>query len=220
MRIFGGHDYYDCGLSLGIDPSIVLVREKSKSVPVREAGGSPLIPYLELNPLSAGTIRNFAVVLCGKVYRGVEIGLQYYWSAEKFRAAINSRRGATVALRPGYWPGKREPDLDKWFEPFDTPEELRTFLIMNKYSILVESFPREGAGLYEERYFTVNRCGLKQIGFAKAVDPYTAFQELSMWIGGVLGGTSPETVTIKDDKVLIENHGFDKVSSFRGPRVA
>jgi hypothetical protein len=61
---------------------------------------------------------------------------------------------------------------------------------------------------------------LKRLGFAKALDPYTAFQELSMWIGGVLGGTSPEIVTIKDDKTLIEGHGFDNRFSFRGPRIA
>jgi len=216
LRIYGGHDYYDCGLSLGIDPTIVLVREKTKSVLARDAGGSLLNPYLELHPFTAGTIKNFAVVLCDKVYRGVEIGLQYYWSAEKFRAALKNRR-ATVAMRPGYWSGKREPRLEEWFAPFRAPEALHTFMLMNKYSILIESF---SLGDRDERRFRVNCCGLKQIGFAKAVDPYTAFQELSMWIGGVLGGTSPETVTIKDDRVLIENHGFDRVSSFRGPRIA
>ena len=217
MRIYGGHDYYDCGLSLGIDPTIVLVREKTKSVPVRDAGGSLLNPYLELHPFTEGTIKNIAVVLCDKVYRGVEIGGQYYWSAEKFRAALKAR-SATVAIRPGYWSGKREPPLVEWFTPFSAPEALRTFLLMNKYSILIESFPLDN--FHDERHFSVNCCGLKQIGFAKAVDPYTAFQELSMWIGGVLGGTSLETVNIKDDKVLIENHGFDKISSFRGPRIA
>ena len=89
-------------------------------------------------------------------------------------------------------------------------------MIANKISILVEEHPNR----HEESYFQVNPFTLKQLGFAKAVDPYTAFQELSMWIGGVLGGTSPEIVTIKDDKTLIEGHGFDNRFSFRGPRIA
>ena len=31
MRIYGGHDYYDCGLSYGIDPLITLVRHKNET---------------------------------------------------------------------------------------------------------------------------------------------------------------------------------------------
>ncbi len=38
MRIYGGHDYYDCGLRMGIDPTITLIRGKSKSVPVEKVG--------------------------------------------------------------------------------------------------------------------------------------------------------------------------------------
>ncbi len=41
MRIYGGQDFYDCGMALGRDPSIVLVRGgKPTSVEAREAGGS------------------------------------------------------------------------------------------------------------------------------------------------------------------------------------
>jgi hypothetical protein len=90
-------------------------------------------------------------------------------------------------------------------------------MIANKVSILVEESPKYTK---DSRYFQVNPYTLKQLGFAKALDPYSAFQELSMWIGGVLGGTSPEIVTIKDDKTLIEGHGFDNRFSFRGPRIA
>ena len=90
-------------------------------------------------------------------------------------------------------------------------------MIANKVSILVEYPPKYH---HEKSEFQVNPYTLKQLGFAKALDPYSAFQELSMWIGGVLGGTSPEIVTIKDDKTLIEGHGFDNRFSFRGPRIA
>jgi hypothetical protein len=36
----------------------------------------------------------------------------------------------------------------------------------------------------------------------------------------ILGGESPKTVKITDDKTLIEGHGFDNRFSFRGPRLA
>jgi len=90
------------------------------------------------------------------------------------------------------------------------PLALREYMIDHRISIMVEEDrPRES-----DRYYAINPDSLKRIGFAKALDPYTAFQELSMWIGGILGGTSPEIVRIIDDKVLIENHGYDK-HSFR-----
>src|SRR5277367_2219563 len=105
--------------------------------------------------------------------------------------------------------------LEEWFAPTEPSGELVEYMIANKVSILAE----EDEGNHVEPSFAVNPFTLKQLGFAKALDPYTALQELSMWIGGVLGGTSPEIVTITDNKVLVENHGFDNKISFRGPRI-
>lgn len=55
-----------------------------------------------------------------------------------------------------------------------------------------------------------NRC-LKNMDFYKIVDPFTAFQELSMFIGGVMGGKSPSMIEVTD-KDRIAKHGFDKFS--------
>ena len=55
-----------------------------------------------------------------------------------------------------------------------------------------------------------NRC-LKNMDFYKIVDPFTAFQELSMFIGGVMGGKSPIMIEVAD-KDRIAKHGFDKFS--------
>lgn len=60
-----------------------------------------------------------------------------------------------------------------------------------------------------------NDC-LKKYGFARKFDPYTAYQELSMYVGGVLRGPSVEMVQIKDeDKVKAK--GFNKWSFRREP---
>jgi hypothetical protein len=55
-----------------------------------------------------------------------------------------------------------------------------------------------------------NRC-LKDMEFFKIVDPFTAFQELSMFIGGIMGGKSPIMIEVAD-KDRIAKHGFDKFS--------
>jgi hypothetical protein len=226
LKIIGGHDFYDVALSMGIDPRIVLLRGKSKSIGVKIAGGSLLDRYLELKPqVSYNTygvgIKNVAVAFCGKVYRGV-LGVkgleksEGIWSADKARSFVAQEKNRSIGVRTAGWWQRDAMTLEKYFTPFEAPDTLRNYMIANKISILVEEQPDR----HEESYFQVNPFTLKQLGFAKAVDPYTAFQELSMWIGGVLGGTSPEIVTIKDDKTLIEGHGFDNRFSFRGPRIA
>ena len=52
---------------------------------------------------------------------------------------------------------------------------------------------------------------LSDIEFQKIVDPFTSFQELSMFISGVMGGKSPPIIQLKDED-LIGKHGFDKWS--------
>jgi hypothetical protein len=234
MKIYGGHDYYDCGMALGRDPSVTLIRGKSRDVPVREADGSLLLErQLEIRGDEGRCLipdigQSIAVVFCEKVYRGALIPVagawEGVWSADKLLAwgefRKKEKRPVTIRVRGvGWWPRKKPAEEEKlirsYFTPTDVSEALRRWMILNRVSIMVEQQPERG----EDRRFQINPYDLKKLGFAKAIDPYTAFQELSMWIGGVLGGTSPEIVTIEDDKVLIENHGFDGRTSFRGPRL-
>jgi hypothetical protein len=213
MRLFGGKDFYDCGLSLGIDPSIILVRGKSKSIPVKDAGGSLLTRSLEVKPIST-IVYSVSVAFCDMIYRGAMVSGNLgrdegIWSADKLRAWVAAKKGTTVKVGGRWTDGKMT--LEEYFTPFPASEVLRDYMIRNKVSILVETMDRY---YRDDPYFEVNPFTLGKIGFAKALDPYSAFQELSMWIGGVLGGTSPEIVRITDDQVLIANHGFDK-HSFR-----
>lgn len=229
MRIIGGHDYYDCGLSLGIDPTIVLLRGKSRSIPVEKAGGTllgvhPSTNLYVKNKTQGECIIPVAVVFCEKVYRGTLIPDEWkpgkgttfegVWSADKLRGWAEKTKHK-LAMAGGPWSLRSHLKLDDYFTPSIISGKLREYMTMSKVSILVEETQRHG----EDPCFLVNPATLYQLGFAKAIDPYTAFQELSMWIGGVLGGTSPEIVTIKDDKALIEGHGFDNRFSFRGPRL-
>lgn len=225
MRIFGGHDYYDSALSMGIDPTIVMVREKSKSVPVKTVGESLLGVEMRLLP-SQTHIERVTVVFCGKLYRGALVNhsgdyspIHNFWNASKLREyAAEVKNGKVGICSP--WYSRRQnktPTLEDYFIPVESSETVRQYMIDHKIAILVQRESKYGNSGED---FEVNPIGLKQLGFAKALDPYTAFQELSMWIGGILGGTSPEIVRITDDKVLIENHGFDKHSFRSSSRVA
>lgn len=224
MRIFGGHDYYDSALSMGIDPTIVMVREKSKSILVKSVGESLLGIEMALIP-SQVKVHRVTVVFCGRMYCGALVNhagdygpIHTFWSASKLREyAAEVKNGKVGVYHPWYRRKSKAPmTVEDYFTPVDAPGNVRQYMIDHKIAILVQ----HDRGRTEEPYFEVNPIGLKQLGFAKALDPYTAFQELSMWIGGILGGTSPEIVRITDDKVLIENHGFDKHSFRSSSRVA
>lgn len=215
MRIYGGHDFYDCGLSLGIDPSIILVRGKSKSIPVDVAGGSLRTVDIRLKSRFSDylSLETVSVAFCGKVYRGLlaKNGLQRHegiWSLDGAKKWCGQFKDTSLSVHTGW--REEKMTLEKYFAPFPASKELWDYMIANKVSIMVDIWH----SWHDEKVFEINPYMLKQIGFAKALDPYTAFQELSMWIGGVLGGTSPEIVRITDDQVLIANHGFDK-HSFR-----
>ena len=60
-----------------------------------------------------------------------------------------------------------------------------------------------------------NPC-LKDYGFARVMDPYTTFQEIDMYLGGVLGVNEPDTVDISDDKMR-DKKGFDDYSFKKAP---
>jgi hypothetical protein len=67
--------------------------------------------------------------------------------------------------------------------------------------------------LYLDSYRTVDPC-LRDFGFQRALDPYTVFQEIDMFLGGVMAeqhdAPSPQT-----DKEKIASHGMDVKRSFR-----
>jgi len=56
---------------------------------------------------------------------------------------------------------------------------------------------------------------LKDYQFYRIVDTYTAFQEISMYISGVIGTGEKETITISDEDMR-DAKGFDKYS-FKNP---
>jgi hypothetical protein len=226
MRIYGGTDYYDAVQALGTDKSVVLSRTNELIEPC----GGVFIPshtlHIQGRQGTFGILRFINVVFGPKIYHGLHIndymavpGQEYFfWDAHKLRewlAAQDSRKELkAVVARP--WNQKTETPLEEFFKVEDSPRELFNYMVANRYAILLEI--AQGRG-YKNPEYRVNPPDLKKYGFAKALDPYTAYQELSMWVGGVLCGQSPAVVEITDDKTILEGHGFDNKISFRGPRV-
>lgn len=69
--------------------------------------------------------------------------------------------------------------------------------------------------LHNHQKFTINPL-LKEYEFYKIFDAFQAFQEISMFMGGVLGRGEKE-IAVVADKYKIAQHGFDKWSFRKMP---
>ena len=67
-----------------------------------------------------------------------------------------------------------------------------------------------------EGYYFTSNLPLKEVEFFKKFDPWQAYQELSMYIGGVIAPESKPMIKI-EDKYKIMEHGFDKMSFRKAP---
>lgn len=169
--------------------------------------------------------RRITVYFAGKRYVGL-VAFTYGVTPTSFSthqesiwtydALVNFARNHGLSLNPKI--------SEKNFRPRDaTPAELDwlvkekiaiAYFLERNYSERVEGYipgPTDSLHPWVCNSASKEHC-LSRYGFYKALDPYSAMQELSMFIGGVLGNVEPNTVQITDEKTLVAKHGFDKWS--------
>lgn len=229
-------DYYDSALGVtGVDKSIVYDRKnieiENKEIPLEAY--KPLISetlwgyehqhilHLNKNERRYKDVEYFLVGFCGKYY----LGFKFYYLAENdplkryeidFKYDLDEVRKHLDLGTHKKFSWKRhgdhfeslvkavnEYDSDVIFRKYNTP------CFVYHYATKLSKSTRVGRKL-----LTINP-NLKEFEFAKAVDPFTAFQEIQMYISGVLGINEKEVIVVSD-KDRIAAHGFDKWS-FRKP---
>lgn len=239
MRIIGGKDYYDGALAYGRDEDVVFVRGKHstadvvdqdsvalRGVPTRftlaEANGagwaSPIYSHRhgDRDYLFEGTCVWFA----GKRYPGMVVNERGSWTLsgvpETTRVIWNLNEAVeflnSIGLRLPKKVSQWGDSLADFFETSATEQET-SWLIEKGIAVAIWHADRYGSG----KGWKLNTDGLKDVFFARVVDPYTAFQELSMFVGGVMARPGNSMVRITDDEVLAGKHGFDKWSFRKMP---
>lgn len=160
------------------------------------------------------------VLFAGKLYGGMalkdlqfgNIGkITYYWDQESWdekAEEIGLASQKSYFSRSYHSKGwKTDKERIEKILSIKGDEALSTWAIDNNISIAV------ACGFFETRerghWFVVD-ANLKEINFQKVLDPFTAYQELEMWVNGVLG-QNPEPLEVSDS-VKIQQHGFDKWS--------
>ena len=157
------------------------------------------------------------IVFCGNVYVGLELQnfndykIEIFYDSKTIKNYFEKNgvkwldkipEKHTYGLDSFYLTTK---NLDSYFKTYNKMQEKNTIDFHFDIDSPIVMF-RENT--YPS--IIVNPC-LKDFNFYKCVDPYTAFQELSMFIGGIMGGKSPIMVEISDED-RISMHGFDKWS--------
>ena len=156
----------------------------------------------------------FIVGFCGKLYLGWKL---YYkekeWDALGYDDVVKTDivygyENVKDFIRESYWRGHLKDDIEyvENYDPINMFRELNTPVFIYDSE---RRKPRTSDAL------TIDPI-LKDYEFYKVVDAFQAFQEISMFIGGVLGRGEKEIIVV-EDKYKIAQHGFDKWSFRKEP---
>ncbi len=210
MRIISDFkDYYDCVQRQVFDKETIYFR---KTI---EIGKKRRIKYYTLS----FDIDYGYVGFCGKIYMFCQVNLQgqppkYFYSVEKVHEYMeknldkeNLERYNGINTR--YW--KYSVPRHKVFKTFIEDKSnlegnrLRELFIKHNCPIFIN----DNSG----RHLVINP-NLSDYNFQTVFDAYRAFQEVFMYVGGVLSGHNKPIPTVSDVD-MIEAKGFDKRYSFR-----
>jgi hypothetical protein len=217
-------DYYDSIVhTKGIDNNIIYNRVE-ENITVKSINeylknyNKNLLFNIERSNYSRetqNTIYQFYIGFCGKIYTGAiitekgnsfiiydinEISKYYYlfslnqrWSDKKAISKIVAKK---ISLHNEFINDKNILDI---FTKYNTPCFCLFYNIYDKMN-------------YEKN--TIINFELDKIQFYKCIDPYTAFQEIEIFLGERLNNGKNVDIPLTDkDKII--NHGFDLKTSFR-----
>jgi hypothetical protein len=206
MRIISNfHDYYDGAMRQGMDKDVVYVREKKEILINRKYS----LGYT--HHFSRHYVRLHLFGYCGKIYHVYEIvndeigktlKSDFYYDYETFKKE-GLKSGAVSkydVARRKWWPS----DYDR----FAQQSLSHALSIFHEYQVPI--FLLSQSDKHNGQILTLNPR-LKNLGFQKVKDVYTAYQDIFQYVSGVLN--QPETKMVKiTDKDKIHKHGFDKWS--------
>ena len=235
MRIISKfRDYYDSVQAHGLDPTVMYIRKEEPVIITKNSNKTMLSLAKGIEHRGIGghwingwinrgyPFTDYLVLFCGKLYPGISIVTQekgtprfgytervsYIWDRNVDTHTVLEKAEVPINKINSY--GFSIVDYFNFFKQYSSKDLLS---IHSEYDSPILLFARE-------RYNGIScrlNPKLSAIRFERRLDPFTTFQELAMFIGGVMGGKSPKTVEISD-KVRAEKHGFDKWSFRKQPK--
>lgn len=220
MRIISKfHDYYDCIQREGQDQSLIYLRKAEDEVP---GWYGPILNHARYTQPSTGlSFDQFMIGFCGKIYPLVtckktdEDPIFCYsveavdkWIEENCDKHQKLKYNAKGYVRRGI--GLRNKEVRKFFLE---GEQNRDFYQKKFEQKLSPIFVCRSSSNYR-RYIQWNAC-LKDYQFYQVFDTYTAYQEISMFLGSLAMPEKP--IPVLPDKTMAEIKGFNKWSFRKEP---
>lgn len=219
MRIVSAfHDYYDRALAHGHDDRLVFVRETRR---IDSSMREELKPFATLmDRLPGGSTRHkgartlsatpYLIVVGCKAYPAVAVQVftdkhqvvRVTYSSDDFEDYVMTQ-GFELDDPTRVWFGRNFDHLTGYLKRAQ-PDVPMSVLAEKRIALMV----------VEAQHVTLNPS-LKQFEFFRRLGPTEVFQELEMFLGGMLAPENRPTVAI-EDKHRIAQHGFDRYS-FRQP---
>jgi hypothetical protein len=237
MYLISKHkDYYDTALGFGIDASIVYKRDEVvMELPIAETilKGLPSRGEYEYTSYRRSDASYnaipFVIGFCGKMYLGYTVSVSVWersgskiytricWSVDDIEQFLIDYKLEESLIKFNE-PAKKSKSF--WYTPF------RKFLVLdaqaelNKNQTLLDIFVNYKTPIFKLgsagelisfiKYALIVNPVLRKVEFYRVVDAYTAFQEISHYISGVL--TVPPDNHHVSDKTMLIKRGFDDMS--------
>lgn len=244
MRIISKfHDYYDTAMGVGIDNTRIFNRNRepidllvASHPTLKEIEDEFPVPNFERAVSSVGlSVRRVIIGFCGKIYIGYDVELSKsinnnYPNYKNTLFNIQDLEEFYNVLDPkgSLWynfiiPNKRNRKFikrwNRWtsevFEEFrdrynETTNLEHLFLDYNTpiFTIVFNQYGRNAV-------FDPSPC-LKDFNMGRKFDAYRAYQEIDMYMSGVLGSVEKEPVDISDTHMR-DAKGFDNMSFKKAP---
>lgn len=240
-------DYYDCGQAYGIDPELIYLRRPDEHVLLsgnqwidRLESVRDTMPRAYRQP----TVDSFIIGFCGKTYPGYRVtwlgkGKDGFSNMERILYHpddfIDLFRFKSIRKAfPSFWdkPKRKKAkwtrcqmastNIDAVFQSyeanFESEDFFELFLEINS-PIWIYDPAYMGRFHHPRRKGTAIKINdtLKEYDFVRIQDPYTAYQELSMFVGGVLRRAEPIMASVSDASML-KKKGFHEYSFKTRPK--
>lgn len=231
------HDYYDTASAHGVDKTCIYKRAKLEveiKRPNWDSQHQLKLPngsnfYFDrvhdsrsvFHGSSVGRVDIFprVIAFCGNFYpvikikqTDVESKAFCAYTQEEFAAFVDRENLFTNKSRYRYF----SPRWDKFNVEYE--QGLKAFFDtsqMDRYKELFHAYRAPAFVVGNEKKLLVNPC-LKDYGFMKVKDPQSAFQDIHMYLSGVIGAP-PNPKEKMSDKVLAAAKGHDGEYSFKKP---
>lgn len=167
------------------------------------------------------TVLGVAALFCGRLYSGAVVVTvrsstghrpehTFFWDWASLAVWADS---SGISVNPSGRIRPKGPKARDHFVRRDLPTDAMARVVAKRISIatrLPEVLTRDRRDVW-----MVDGDGLGAMQFWKVLDAYSAFQELDMWLGGVLPRSASPAIEIADDRIRIHKAGFDARTSFR-----